>query len=81
MAIDFIGFINQNTPNLTAKQKADMLTDFCANFWNDPADKPVGTAAEKAMANQKIAQFVIQCVREVRRRRAQEAAAYEELLL
>jgi hypothetical protein len=78
MALDFIGFINNNTPGLTAKQKADMLSDFCLRF---SEIVPITTNLQKEFANERIQTFIVQAVHEVRRRRAQDAATYEELTL
>ena len=74
MALDFIKFIGDNTPGLTATQKQAMLRDFCEaiNIDETPSGK---------MANEAIQAWITGQVNTVRRRRAEAAVTIERLNL
>ena len=76
-ALDFIGFINANTPGLTAPQKLVMLADFCENF----GSTGLTLAQQVSFANERIQSFVIQCVEETRKVRAEKAVSIEKLVI
>lgn len=77
MALDFITFINSNTKDMTAQKKADMLSDFCENF----GAVGLSTAEQVAFANERIQSFIVQCVEETRKVRAERAMTIERLII
>lgn len=77
MALDFIGFIGENTPNLTPTQKVNLLNDFCESFSVDPI--PVGD--RRRLANEAIQAFIVGSINEVRRKRAAALVVYEKLVI
>lgn len=86
MALDFIKFINDTATNLTVAKKAALLADFCEVFqYQEQLQNPItgemypNPQTKKEFANEKIQSFIIQNVHELRRRKAEESAAYEKL--
>ena len=77
MTLDFIGFINQNTPGLTATQKQALLNDFCESFSVDT----IPPTERKRLANEAIQAWIVGHVNEVRRARAAAAVSFEKLSL
>jgi hypothetical protein len=80
MALDFIGFINANTPGLSAQKKLTMLYDFCDNF-NGISPTGTSVAQQVVFANERIQSFIIQCVEETRKVRAEKVVEIEKLIL
>ena len=75
--LDFIKFINDNSPNMTTQQKTAMLSDFCENF----GAKDLTVADQKTFANERIQSFVKQCVHETRKVRYEKLANIEEVII
>jgi hypothetical protein len=82
MALDIIGYINQEVTNLTPQQKQDMLDDLVSYFgYQETIDGEPNPIAKKEFANDKIKEFIRDRVKSVRKKRAEQQVTYEELEL
>ena len=86
MALDFVGFINDNWSAPVAKKVA-LLNDFCAYYGYeetvlDPDGNPIPNPVSKQeFANMNIADYIRQSVNSTRLRVAVDAVVIDELVL
>lgn len=73
--VDFIACINAEATSLTTEQKVAMLDDFVAYF---AYSEELGVT-KKDFANEKIAIFIKNIVKSVRRKETEQTLAIEEL--
>lgn len=85
MTLNFVQFINQNTPQLTTQQKVDMLDDFVyQNNYTDTVDDGQGgtipnPVSKSDFMNQLVTDFIKATVQARRVYIAQQAITTEEL--
>lgn len=86
MALDYVGFINQNT-SLNAAKKQAFLDDFCEQYnyqdqiEDDDLNLIPNPVTKKDFANEKIDRFLRETVNVIRRKRVEKATTFEELQL
>lgn len=84
--LDFIQFINDNV-SLSVAKKTALLTDFCKQYsyqetiTDEEGNEVPNPTTKQQFANQKFVDFVVQTVNAQRKRSAESAVEFEELVL
>jgi len=87
MALDIIGYINDNVTNLTTEQKLAMMDDICYAFdYREEVSDEDGNMipnpiTKKEWANRHIIIKIVGIVNLARMKKARDAIAFEELEL